>query len=199
MGRPRLFDESASLDAAVQEFWVKGYRSASVDELLRAMGMSRASMYRTFGCKKALFERVLTLYRERHIDPSIRLLTSGRGWPAVVEWLIGAWQRSQPDENGAHDAPPGCLLDKVRHELEACEPELATLVEDCMTDLGAAVRAALTRAVDLGQIPSTLDLETLSRFVLVIYSGLARPMTAGFTEESLRKCLERLIAQDRQW
>lgn len=61
-GRPREFDEDAALTAAMRVFWEHGYAGASISVLLGAMGLSRASLYATFGDKEQLFRRVMDLY-----------------------------------------------------------------------------------------------------------------------------------------
>ncbi|HKJ23740.1 MAG TPA: helix-turn-helix domain-containing protein, partial [Myxococcota bacterium] len=39
-------------------FWLRGYDGAGISELLGAMGISRQSLYDTFGSKRELFIRV---------------------------------------------------------------------------------------------------------------------------------------------
>ncbi|MEO0363196.1 MAG: helix-turn-helix domain-containing protein, partial [Pseudomonadota bacterium] len=51
-GRPRGFDPEAALDAALETFWRKGFRNTSMDDLVAAMGASRASVYELFGDKR---------------------------------------------------------------------------------------------------------------------------------------------------
>ena len=42
-GRPRNFDESQALDAALDVFWRNGYQGASLSGLTMAMGLSKPS------------------------------------------------------------------------------------------------------------------------------------------------------------
>src|ERR1700731_784189 len=68
MGRPREFDETAALQAAVDCFWQRGYEATSMRDLTASMGLSAPSVYAAFGDKQALFSRAL----ERYLDCTTR-------------------------------------------------------------------------------------------------------------------------------
>lgn len=48
MARPKAFNPTDALDQALRLFQVTGYLGTSMDDLVRAMGISRASLYDTF-------------------------------------------------------------------------------------------------------------------------------------------------------
>lgn len=60
MGRRRTFTESEVIRSATATFTERGFAGASVDDLVRATGVNRASLYGVFGSKDALFQRCLT-------------------------------------------------------------------------------------------------------------------------------------------
>src|SRR5258707_12979870 len=62
MPKEILFDEHVALQKATELFWTKGYNGTSMDELTKATGLSRSSIYNTFGGKHALFMRCLRFY-----------------------------------------------------------------------------------------------------------------------------------------
>ncbi|MBL8655529.1 MAG: TetR family transcriptional regulator, partial [Alphaproteobacteria bacterium] len=64
MGRPRRFDETAALDAAIDVFSRYGFEGASLDQLTEAMGINRPSLYGAFGDKAALFEKAVARYAD---------------------------------------------------------------------------------------------------------------------------------------
>ena len=65
MARPKEFDESEALNAAIQCFWSRGYEATSVRDLADAMGISGPSLYNTFGDKRTLYRQALDHYVER--------------------------------------------------------------------------------------------------------------------------------------
>ena len=69
MGRPRGFDEGTAIDAASALFRERGYDGTSVDDLVRALGVHRGSMYQAFGSKRGLWLRVLRAYVEALAGP----------------------------------------------------------------------------------------------------------------------------------
>ena len=68
MPRPKEFDRESALKGAVQVFCEGGFEGTSTEDLLRGMGISRQSMYDTFGDKRALYLEALRHYvTERNI------------------------------------------------------------------------------------------------------------------------------------
>ena len=59
MGRPQEFDTADALRSAMHVFWSKGYEGTSLADILQATGLSKSSLYATFGDKRALFETSL--------------------------------------------------------------------------------------------------------------------------------------------
>src|SRR3954447_26234557 len=64
----KQFDTDTVLDAAMIQFWRAGYADTSVDDLSRATGLNRSSIYSSFGDKDTLFLRCLDRYAARNGD-----------------------------------------------------------------------------------------------------------------------------------
>src|SRR5260370_36792414 len=63
MGRPKEFDRDRALKKALDVFWQQGYEATSTDNLVRAIGIGRQSMYDTFGDTRQLYLEALPLYK----------------------------------------------------------------------------------------------------------------------------------------
>lgn len=72
-GRPKSEEKRREiLRAAVDLFTEKGYDGTSVDDIARAAGVSKQTVYSHFGSKEALFARaVSTKCRQSGIDPDL--------------------------------------------------------------------------------------------------------------------------------
>jgi TetR/AcrR family transcriptional repressor of nem operon len=63
MARTKDFDEDDVLEKAVELFWRKGYNATSMQDLVDGLGISRSSLYDTFGDKHTLYIRALEKYK----------------------------------------------------------------------------------------------------------------------------------------
>jgi AcrR family transcriptional regulator len=61
-GRPRGFDRSAALHAAMLVFWNYGFEGTSFTDLTEATGMSKPTLYATFGDKVSFFREAVVAY-----------------------------------------------------------------------------------------------------------------------------------------
>ena len=59
MARTKEFNEDQALDKAIEIFWHKGYNGTSAQDLVNHLGLSRSSLYDTFGDKQKLFVKSL--------------------------------------------------------------------------------------------------------------------------------------------
>ena len=68
MSRPREFDEGTTLGAIRNTFWDHGYAATSVDDLVRATGLGKGSLYGASGSKREMFVRALREYCEAALE-----------------------------------------------------------------------------------------------------------------------------------
>lgn len=73
MARPRNFDEEDVIARAAAVFGRLGYNACSIDDLVEATALQRGSLYKAFGSKRGLFEKVLkqALVGEWQRDPAV--------------------------------------------------------------------------------------------------------------------------------
>ncbi len=82
--RPKTFDQTQALEAAMFQFWEAGFEGSSMQNLVDRMGISRQSLYDTYGNKRELFEAALKKYREEVIEPSLARLSDTTRTPTEL-------------------------------------------------------------------------------------------------------------------
>lgn len=195
MARPREFDETLVLDAAVQRFWTKGYEATSVRELAEAMGITGASLYNAFGDKRALYHRALDHYVAGHSAERVaRFEARLPPRDAIVAFLSEITARSLEDPDRK-----GCMLVNSALELAPHDPEFQAAVAAVLTQIEAFFRRRVEAGQRDGTISSAHPPSDMARLLLGVHisirvlarcrperdllEGLARPVLALLAPE----------------
>ena len=155
MGRPRTFSEPDVVARASAVFARRGFAATSVDDLVRATGVGRASLYGAFGSKDGLFQRCLSGALAALApgpsgpsDPADRAGALGPGFAS--DPAAGTDSAATPDSasrasrlGGSDMADP---LDLVLVALMELAPDDSALA----ADIGRALRRARVGPADLG-------------------------------------------------
>ncbi|WP_110647260.1 TetR/AcrR family transcriptional regulator [Salinicola peritrichatus] len=169
-GRPRAFDREAALARATQLFWSKGYEATSIADLTEAMGIGPPSLYAAFGSKDALYAEALHHYR-KHYEALVwdKFFAADTAREAVRSLLM---------DSAA--ALTGCLGDMPL----GCMVTLSSVGSEGHSELGEQVRSAraatldhleirLRQAMTNGEIPTSVDIHALARFVQTVQNGMS--------------------------
>lgn len=178
MPRPRSFDENDVLDRALDTFWHKGYEATSMQDLVDAMGISRASLYNAFGSKHALFIEVLKHYEEQRMHQIVERLRDAS--ISAAEAIRNVLEQAAEDaavENGR-----GCLITNTATEMCARDVECAEHVQSTFARIEAAFEAALQRGQAAGEL-TVDDTQATARFLTNSLQGL-RVMTMAHPDRS---------------
>jgi TetR/AcrR family transcriptional repressor of nem operon len=122
MGRPKQFEVDEAIGQCLGSFWEQGYANTSIDDLIRATSLTRASLYNAFTDKRGIFLRCLTAYKEQVLKPLLKPLEKSDVGPfdAVEQFFVAAVAgRSQEARRR------GCFLINTLMEVtKASEPEI---------------------------------------------------------------------------
>ncbi|MFD0556518.1 TetR family transcriptional regulator [Stackebrandtia endophytica] len=187
MARPLSFDRDRVVDDAMRTFWRHGLHATSADDLCRATGLGRGSLYNTFGGKDALFAECLAAYLERTRAQGEELLSdSALDVPTRISTLLTRLVAEEV-ERRADDAPLGCLGVNTIAELSN-DPEHTDLVDMINEDTATRLRS-LTAVLRLGQaageITDQVGAEGLATFVNAAIAGLRISSQRGASRQAL--------------
>ncbi|MBV9828975.1 MAG: TetR/AcrR family transcriptional regulator [Alphaproteobacteria bacterium] len=188
MARPREFDETAVLDAAMRCFWAQGYEQTSVRELAAHMGITGASLYNAFGDKRALYRRALDYYLTQSVHDRIARLSPLPPLQAIRAFFGEIIERSVADEQRR-----GCLLVNAALEMAPHDPEFREIVVREMRLIEEFFRRSVEAGQTDGSIVGSPPASDLAKLLLSVLLGLRvlartqpeRPMLQGAVTPAL--------------
>jgi len=160
MARTKDFDESEVLKKAVCLFWDKGYNGTSMQDLVDGLGISRSSLYDTFGDKHQLYLKALDNYRQ---DYGGHLCSLTRESASTKEAIRNLLQLVVDDLLG-DEQRKGCFMVNAGIEMANHDQEVNQLICDTEQQLEQAFFKAITRGQEQGEISKDKDAQALARF-----------------------------------
>ncbi|WP_193607026.1 TetR/AcrR family transcriptional regulator [Nocardioides lijunqiniae] len=178
MARPRQFDERTVMAAARRQFNETGFHGTSVDDLSRATGLSKGSLYGAFGDKEALFQRVFEEYcaaAEEGVaalvpGPEDEALDRIRGWLASPEAVTERL---------------GCLLAKGTAELAWENEAVAARSLAAFESLFDSCRRLVEQAQSAGHVDPDADAAEIAGLIVAMHRGLEALAKAGVAPATL--------------
>jgi TetR/AcrR family transcriptional regulator, transcriptional repressor for nem operon len=167
MARSKEFDPERALDKAMHLFWRRGYENTSVDELLRAMGIAKQSLYDTFGDKRALYLKAMARYRDQTNGAMEQMLEQ---IPSVVDGFAKLLYGLAAETREQHER--GCLLLSANLQRQTNDAVIADFLRDNQNKVEAIFEKALLRARKQKELAVKQDPRALARFFVVTIQGM---------------------------
>lgn len=190
MVRTRAFNPADALSRAVDLFSSKGYSETSMDDLVRATGVSRYGLYGTFGNKRELFEQVLETYADRMgrksflrlLEPDASLHHVRRIFEERIELMSTA------------GAKHGCLLSHTALELAPHDREIREVLQRFISRMAKTFSIGLETARARGEVRASLDVRAAGDFLTGALFGLAVLASSGLPRSTLDNFVESTIS-----
>ena len=190
MVRTRAFDPSTALSRAVDLFSSKGYSETSMDDIVRATGVSRYGIYGTFGNKRELFEQALDRYAESMGKQSyLRLLEPDASLDhirLIFDERIEAMCSSSENK--------GCLFVHTAMELAPHDHEIQGVLQKFMKRMSKAFSIGLEAAKERHEVKEDLDVRSAGEFLTGAMFGLAVLARSGFPRTTLDSFVDNTMA-----
>ncbi|WPO79009.1 TetR/AcrR family transcriptional regulator [Flavobacterium sp. KACC 22761] len=175
MARTKEFNEDQALDKAIEIFWHKGYNGTSAQDLVNHLGLSRSSLYDTFGDKQKLFVKSLKRYQQKNHE----ILKEFLGNAANIKTAFTEIFKQAVAESLQDRITKGCFMVNSSVELAMHDPEIAKIVHDNQKTVEDIFCQAIKKGQDLGQISDKQEARSLARFIFNNYSGIRVLARAG--------------------
>jgi AcrR family transcriptional regulator len=152
--------------AAMELFWLKGYHSTSIADLLSRTQLNSGSLYHVFPSKQDVLIGVLEAYRdgihEQLLEPA---------WGQVEDPIEKIFALLQGYRNliVETDCTYGCPIGSLALELHEPDPKVRELIAANFEGWTRAIEGQLKAAA--ARLPNALDRGALAQFVLTVMEG----------------------------
>jgi TetR/AcrR family transcriptional repressor of nem operon len=182
MSRVKEFDEAEVLDQALELFRARGFKHTSFSDLVEELGVSRQSLYDTYGDKQALYQTALKRYLDRGLDNIRRKMDDDT---PVREAFAGFFEGMVA--GSCANGSPGCLMVNSMVELSPHDADTRALAQTHAREIEGIFVSRLSAAQRKGEIAKSKDPVALARFFYHTILGLAVSSRALGDKESLRQ------------
>jgi len=159
------------LDQALELFRARGFKHTSFSDLTEELGVSRQSLYDTYGDKQALYQTALKRYLDRALDSIRRKLDD----PAPVrEIMTGLLEGiiAGSCSKGANGSP-GCFMVNAMVELSPHDADTRAAAQTHAREIEGLFVSRFSLAQRKGELAKSKDPVALAHFFYHTILGIA--------------------------
>lgn len=190
MPKVKQFNKTRVLEAASAIFHQKGYNGTSIDEILKATGLSRSSLYDSFGDKHNLYLQSLEFYKSnsdqglqsidgKNLNPLQKIESVFNG---VVDHLI-----NNPNDNG-------CLMVNAAAEMSKQCEKTSQVICNNKEDVQELFNTWLKEAQQNNMLTLTKPLKSYGQFLFNTLCGLKVMSQSGANKAELSNVVKVTLA-----
>jgi TetR/AcrR family transcriptional regulator, transcriptional repressor for nem operon len=190
MARPQEFDKTDVLRNAMYVFWSKGFEAASLNDILAATGLSKSSLYATFGDKRELFLAGFEVYRQERLYHLHRILNDSQPARLAIEEFFRQVLAHSQSKEGVF----GCMTANEAVELAPHDADIQRLVAEDFQAIEDEFSQAIARGQADGSIANRQEPRILAHFLLVGLQGLEVMLRARCEQARLDDTVSVMVA-----
>jgi TetR/AcrR family transcriptional repressor of nem operon len=186
MARTKDFDEDEVLQKAMNLFWYKGYNGTSMQDLVDGLGISRSSMYDTFGDKHSLFMRSLENYKKIATAEMKSIVDNAPTAKAAVRAMF-EYTIAELVSDKLHK---GCFLVNAGVEMAPHDKEVNKMLCENDRQLEKYFDQAIKKGQASGEISNEKDSHALAQFILNNIKGIRVTAKSGADKKIFRDIVD---------
>lgn len=167
-GRPIAFDRSAAVQAAMGQFWKRGFEAMSTCDLADAMAITRSSFYNSFGDRQAVFREALSAYKKITPDAGLGEVRPGQPVLPVVRRIFREICRVRAADPEAR----GCLVVNAIGQLVGVNDALGDAIAEAVHGSIQVWERLIAQAADQGEMARPTDIRATARSFVTFVIGL---------------------------
>ncbi|MBZ6140612.1 MULTISPECIES: TetR/AcrR family transcriptional regulator [Streptomyces] len=181
MPRPRKFQERDVISSASEVFAVNGLAATTLDDLVRATGLGKQSLYNAFGGKRELFLRALSEDRDEAARAVSEALQHGDASP--LERIRGHMLRMAIEFSRSDSRVS--LATRALVESTGEQDQLSTVTRAGIEELAGIYAHCLEDAQKSGDLSADANLASLAMYFVAVVRGMELVGRAGVGRAAL--------------
>lgn len=179
-GRPRQFDRETALTHARDLFWRCGYEGTSLSDLVSALGIASARIYKAFGSKEQLFREAIENYEQHEGGFAEIALTAPDIQTAMRSLLENAVRLYAEPERAL-----GCMVVSSTSGVSDENKSLAAWLTQRRQIRTQGIIARIEKAATEGQLHQDADPTALGHYFATVLHGLSVQARDGESQTTL--------------
>jgi TetR/AcrR family transcriptional repressor of nem operon len=181
MPKVKKYDRVKVLEAAATIFRSNGYNGTSIDDILKATGLSRSSLYDSFTDKHSLYLQSLEYYKQREATAYASVDSTQFTGYEKIRYLF----TQVIDHLSSNPGDNGCLMVNAAAEMSKRCEKTSQVVCNNRESVQELFTAWLNDAVNKQNISLSKPVEAYSPFLFNTLCGLKVLSQSGATREEL--------------
>lgn len=190
MARTKAFNENEVLQKAMELFWKKGYTATSPADIVSALGISRSSLYSTYGDKRSLFLRSLQHYINTRTAKLIEKFRLSDDAFATLQEVFA--DITNPKENDMNRY--GCFVVNTALEFGNHKLDITQILKSNDQTIIKALSELIERNQENGNIVNKMPAKELARYIYNNITGLRVHVRMGQSPRELRRTTSIILA-----
>lgn len=167
MGRKISFNKEQALNKAMHLFWEKGYDATYISGLIETMGISRSTLYDSFGDKDALFKLVLEHYKNYGSQKRNLLFSGINAKASLTSFFYQHIEKCYSDE-----IPKGCIITNSSLLIGKIDPAIEEILINDFNELEKVFKQVIEEGKRKGEISQEADTELVAYSLLSLNHSL---------------------------
>ena len=190
MARNREFDPQEAVAKAMLVFWQKGYVDTSIDDLVKATGVSRYGLYDEYGSKRGLFLATLDYYQDTAVKEFFGIVEQKHAGLNEIKLYFDRILEIYTQPAGQF----GCLMCNSATEVAPHDKGVESKVKLALDRMSGGFGKALNNALKQKEVRQDLNIKQTADFLTSVLLGISVLARSGASKQMIKNTVSVSLA-----
>ncbi|MEM6700565.1 MAG: TetR/AcrR family transcriptional regulator [Bacteroidota bacterium] len=186
LARPITFDKTKVIHQIKDAFWKKGFAYTSIEDLEKATGLKRTSLYAAYGDKMKMYLSALATYKEESNAQAERMFNASNNPIDRIEKLLKT--------SVINGTSKGCFIVNAGTERYQQCPSTTQFIDDNTQAALENFKQQLKEAQQQNLLSANANIEVLAHQIFVLNLGIMAGLKNGLSKDELFETIDATLA-----